>query len=255
MDWDVAIERNREALKRILAMLVAMVGLADGETTLPRRSHRAILALLRPVEAAARRLVIVVARDLVVSPRPRKVKPLPDTVFVRTGKGTGIVLPYGVKPSAILPNLVLRRAAPRTVALPLLDPLPKWPGGRHRQVGGVPRILAPGYSEPRFIPGRCRLSPDGRIDATRLALRLQAVGRALDDLPREARRFARWRRRAAAAGAQNLESGAAGKVRRVWPLRPGRPPGSCRGPAHQVHEVLADLQYFAFRALERRDSS
>ena len=254
MDWDVALERNREALKRILAMLVAMVGLADGETTLPRRSHRAILALLRPVEAAARRLVIVVARDLVVLPRPRKVKPEPDTVFVRNGKGTGIVLPYGVKPSAILPNLVPRRAAPRPVARPLLDPLPKWPGGRHRQVGGVPRILAPGGSEPRLIPGRRRLSPDGRIDATRLVLRLQAVGRALDDLPREARRFARWRCSAAAA-AQNLESGAAGKVRRVWPLRPGRPPGSCRGPAHQVHEVLADLQYFAFRALERRDSS
>lgn len=252
MDWDVAIERNREALKRILAMLVAMVGLADGETTLPRSSHRAILALLRPLEAAARRLVIVVARDLVVPLAPRKVRPEPDTVFVRNGKGTGIVLPYGVKPSAILPNLVPQRAAPRPVALALLDPLPEWPGGRHRQVGGVPRILVPGGSGPRLIQGRRRLSSDGRVDATRLTLRLRAVGRVLDDLPRQARRFARWRCRAAA---QNPEPGMAGKVRRIWPLRPGRPPGSCRGSAQQVHEILADLHYFAIRALERRDSS
>jgi hypothetical protein len=30
MDWNLAIERNHEALKRILAMLVAMAGLGDG---------------------------------------------------------------------------------------------------------------------------------------------------------------------------------------------------------------------------------
>ena len=30
MDWNLAIERNREALKRILAMLVAMAGLTGG---------------------------------------------------------------------------------------------------------------------------------------------------------------------------------------------------------------------------------
>ena len=28
MDWNLAIEKNREALKRILAMLVAMAGIA-----------------------------------------------------------------------------------------------------------------------------------------------------------------------------------------------------------------------------------
>ena len=30
MDWNLAIERNREALKRILAMLVAMAGITVG---------------------------------------------------------------------------------------------------------------------------------------------------------------------------------------------------------------------------------
>ncbi len=40
MDWNAAIEKNREALKRILAALVAMAGLADGGAgTLPRHLH------------------------------------------------------------------------------------------------------------------------------------------------------------------------------------------------------------------------
>jgi hypothetical protein len=40
MDWNLAIERNREALKRIVATLVAMAGLADsGPGTLPRHLH------------------------------------------------------------------------------------------------------------------------------------------------------------------------------------------------------------------------
>ena len=56
MDWNAAIEKNREALKRVLAMLVTMAGLgphpevrAEGEPrrTLPRHLHRAVLCLGR----------------------------------------------------------------------------------------------------------------------------------------------------------------------------------------------------------------
>src|SRR5688572_23781854 len=78
MDWNAAIEKNREALKRVLAMLVAMAGIASGphpevpasgepRRTLPRHLHRAVLSLLRPAEAAARRLIIVAARGIVVA--------------------------------------------------------------------------------------------------------------------------------------------------------------------------------------------
>ena len=85
MDWNAAIENNREALKRVLAMLVAMAGLdphpevREGEPrrTLPRHLHRAVLGLLRPAESAVRRLIIVAARGLVAPPaRPRKPKPI-----------------------------------------------------------------------------------------------------------------------------------------------------------------------------------
>ena len=40
MDWNAAIEKNREALKRVLTMLVAMAGVRP---TLPRHLHRAVL--------------------------------------------------------------------------------------------------------------------------------------------------------------------------------------------------------------------
>jgi hypothetical protein len=98
MDWNAAIEKNREALKRLLAALVAMAGLADGGAgTLPRHLHRAVLRLLRPAEAATRRLIIVAARGVVVTlppSRPRRAKPAPT--ILRNGVGTGILMPRGV---------------------------------------------------------------------------------------------------------------------------------------------------------------
>ncbi len=278
MDWDVVIERNRARLRDILAALAAMAGLSgaadpaspsplrggdrgggtagegedtpfNGDTVIPRRIHRAILAVLRPAESAARRLIIVAARDLVLPPlRPRKPRPKPTSIFVRPGEmRTGIVLPYGVKPGDILPNLARPQRA-RTLSLPLTDTLRGLP--RRPTAGAGPRIWTPGFDDP-YRPRKSSL-PDYLVGATRLAMRLQALGRVLDDLPRHARRFARWQARVAAQRKQH--------PRRIDPLRPGRPPGGRRKPTHEVHEVLADLQYFAFHALAhnaqlRRDSS
>ena len=67
MDGSVAIERNREALKRTLLMLVGMAEMAGGASTLPRHLYRAILRLLRPAESAARRLIIAASRGIVVN--------------------------------------------------------------------------------------------------------------------------------------------------------------------------------------------
>jgi hypothetical protein len=76
MDWERTIERNREALERILAMILSIAGMGIDRlvqpgfggrpfTTLPRHRYRAVLALLRPVEAAARRLIFVAEQDRV----------------------------------------------------------------------------------------------------------------------------------------------------------------------------------------------
>ncbi len=191
MDWNAAIEKNREALKRVLAMLVAMAGLDGGRpATLPRHLHRAVLSLLRPAEAAARRLIIVAARGIVIAlPPTGPRKPRPTSTILRNGIGTGIVMPRGFRPSGT--------PAARTLALPLFDRLPRWNTRKRPAASGFPRISIPGLTQPFPVPRAP--SPDDPIDAARLTLRLGALGRALDDLPREARRFARWKARRARA--------------------------------------------------------
>ena len=234
MDWNAAIERNREALKGVLAMLVAMVGLGGGEAILPRHLYRAVLRLLRPAEAAARRLIIVTARGLVVPPlRPRE--PQPKSVIARKADGAGIPIPPASAP-------------PRAPSLPLLDPLRPW-NGRVRPVArGVPRISVPGYSQPFPIAVRRPPSPDDPVNAARLAFRLEALASALNDLPGQARRFARWRARRDAALAR-------GAICRLWPLRPGRPPGGRRRPVHEAQEDLNVGHGLAFWALQSPDTS
>jgi hypothetical protein len=129
----------------------------------------------------------------------------------------------------------------------------------------LPRISVPGYSTPFPIAPRRLPSPDDLIDAARLGRRLATLAAALDDLPRQAKRFARWRacRDAIIAQDRNRDATAAptgeprrrGKPQRIWPLRRGQPPGSCRRPQHEIHEILKDLHSLAFWALERRDTS
>jgi hypothetical protein len=267
MDWNAAIEKNREALKRVLAMLVAIAGLAgffageDGSArrgkagghrpTLPRHLHRAVLRLLRPAEAAVRRLVIVMARGLVVKlPPARARKPQPRLAILRNRLGTGILMPRDFRPEA-----GLRAPAQRTFSLPLLDPLPRWrppgrPAGR-----GVPRISFPGLIAPHPVAVWRPPSPNDPVDAARLALRLAALASALDNLPGQARRFAHWRGRRDAACAQDRQGHHKGRARRVWPLRPGRPPGGRQRAVHEVHEVLNVVHGLALWALKSPDTS
>lgn len=242
MDWTLAIERNRAALKRVLAMLVTMAGLqADGTcSTLPRHLHRAVLRLLRPAESAARRLVIVAARGLVLV-RPRR-----GQAEARRGQ---------------------RPARPPHLGFALFDPLRPIHAPRRRQ-SAVPRLCVPGLT-PRFaVPLRPAPSPEDAVSAARLALRLAALARALDDLPGHARRFARWQARRDGAAASPAASGRqaddAGRrtearprprFRRIWPLRPGRPPGAPRRASHPVHDILDVVHGLAFEVLERRDTS
>lgn len=243
MDWNHAIERNRQALGRILAALLAMAGMggvaagstdcrfpaADGRPTLPRHLHRAVLRLLRPAEAAARRLVIAFARGLVAPPLARTASP------GRPGK-----------------------AGPRKL-LPLFDALPRFQPGRARV---APRISVPGYGNPG-LARRSQATPFDPIDAAPLARRLGALAAVLDDLPAHARRFARSQARLAQRPAAGGEAKAAGSphpkgrrlVRRTVPLRPGRPPGSRRRASHAVDDVLAAAHDLAMLALEPADTS
>ena len=266
MDWQAAIDKHRDALRRVLAALVAMAGLGDGHPplacrpsppqggslagiTLPRHRHRAMLRVLRPAEAAVRRLIIVAARGLVVpppAPRPRRPKPAP-TILRRPG-GTGVFL--SVRRTA-------GDTAPRALALPLLDPPRRLPRPARPVQSVVPRISVPGAATPFPVPERRPPSRYDKIDATRLFLRLAALATALDDIPGQARGFARWPRPARRAG--DPQRAPRHRNRRVWPLRSGLPPGQSRAerrrPSHEIQTILTDVHGLAFWALEAPDTS
>ena len=90
---------------------------------------------------------------------------------------------------------------------------------------------------------RRRSSPppsDGLASAASLTRRLQALKSALEDLPRQAKRLARWRQRRQAAP----------DLKFLSPLRTGHPPGYRRKPIHEVDEVLIECDDLAWEAMK-----
>ena len=81
---------------------------------------------------------------------------------------------------------------------------------------------------------------DGLINAERLTRRLQVLKLALEDLPRQARRMARWRLRR-----ENMKS-----PKFKSPLRPGPPPGRRKRHIHPIDEILANCHWLAWEALK-----
>ena len=234
--------------------------------TLPRHLRLALLRLLRPAESAARRLIIAAARGLVVTlPPPRKRQPKAATAEPQLRRlGIAVVVsPADIASAAarLLPRSRGRRTGVAggggglgVPALPLCDPPRRFRPAARRTVPAhaAPRILFPGTSRPHILPPPP--SPDDPVDATRLGLRLAALAAALDDLPGQARRFARWK-----------ALKARGRIRRLSPLRPGRPPGgrlarfdpSARRSQkiREVDEILAHAHALALYALAPPDTS
>ncbi len=225
MDWALAIERNRDALQRIVLALFAMIGLAEGARVerLPWPLYRAVLALLRPAEAAVRRLIIVAARGMVMkAPAVHAVHAVPARPII-TGKGGG------------------------RVPFRLHDPRQRASCNRgHPTRGPEPRIhVFEGGFDPR-VPlfqrqAIAALAPEQNTTAGAQPLchRLLAIKGALEDLPRQARRYVRWRAKPIEARRPKLFS----------TLRPGAPPGFNRKPSHEVHEILSECHWLASTVL------
>ncbi|MCA3563817.1 MAG: hypothetical protein IOC90_12360 [Methylocystis sp.] len=63
MDWPLAISRNRAALLAMVGAIAALLGGREaGAGWVARGLRNAALALLRPAESAARRLIVIAAR-------------------------------------------------------------------------------------------------------------------------------------------------------------------------------------------------
>lgn len=225
MDWARAIERNSEALKAIVEALFTMLGLA-GELTvarIPKPLHSAVLRVLRPAESTMRRLIVIAARGLVVKLRPSR--PMPKGQIISKGGNS--------RPSFKLFD-------PRK-RFPELRQPGRRPTRRHPRIhffGNDPRMVAL-WPAPRPVVD-LPPPPDGLVNGERLSRRLQALKLALEDLPRQARRLARWRLRRESMQSPKFKS----------PLRPGRPPGYRRKPVHEVDEVLIECHGLACWAME-----
>jgi len=229
MDWARAIEINQTALIRIVAALIAMIELAAQGTVarLPQPLYRKALSLLRPAESAVRRLIVIAARGVLV--KPHAVRPMPEGLALARVGG----------------------AAPRA-SFQLFDSRKRFGSMRPRSAGPkpVPRVFVFGSSPiaPLFQPRESdRAEPetdDGMVGAERLNRRLAAIKMALENLPRQVKRLARWQARRDRMPSPRFRS----------PLRPGLPPGHRREPRDEVDRVLIECHGLARDALNENTS-
>jgi hypothetical protein len=258
----LAIARNRTALLAVVATIVAMIGgrplrQAQGEGgSIARSLRNAALALLRPAEAAARRLIVLCAHGVSALPRRAPVR-IPGAA-----PADGACQALSPEVSWPQSSWPVDRGAARPPAFRLFD--------RRKRFGrmvvspmpvGEPRIRSFWGASPSSITSpasvklpaapmpsavvQARLDPDASVDATRLRLRTAALQRALSDLPHQARRLARWRARNCPGPGGRIQS----------PLRIGHPPGYRQHGTRDVDIVLGECHALALETLAQENWS
>ncbi len=215
MDWQLVINRNREALLTLIVALMASLGLApNGQlTTLPQFLYARALLIIRPAESALRRLIMIAALQL----NPR-----------------GVTLPKSRERNA---DFVRQnpRVEPRLPTFDLIDPLKTF--GEE----------APDYST--FGSAQGDESADRTpIPADALGRRLLALKNALESIPAQAKRLARWYAARDLALSQN-------QPHRLSPIRPGPPPYSRRDKRSEMDKLLTECHLMAIHARDGHDSS
>ena len=227
MDWTLAIKRNRDQLKDIVLGLFALAKMRVGGSlfTLERDVFSAIMLVLRPAESAVRRLIVIAAHALVLKPQP-----FPSFVIL------------GPRPED--PVSAMHPGIGRARAFKLFDPLKSfdhedfWDEAQ-RQHDHALRPLDPtsGFKIIDATP----------VDATHIGQRLNALMRALDNLPRQARRLIRWQTKRDAALKAHRPTG-------MGPVRPGLPPGWRERRIHEIDEVLKECHGLANDLLNAPDT-
>jgi hypothetical protein len=247
MDWDFVIGRNRERLLGAVLALFALIGLVEGGMVerLSRPLYRKVLGQVRSAEAAVRRLIIVMARNIKVEPRPKRPRP---AGLIRTKNGT-----FQSKSSSGQGESKAKgERKSRPPSFPLCDPQKRSDAGQRRRrrrkyTGPEPRVHFFGYDPriPEFLRGpdptrapapvveHKVVVKDGMVSAKRLCQRLIAVMRALMNMEREAERYARFL-------AKPVEDR---RPKRERALRYGWPPGYRVKPINEVDQILKDCHW------------
>jgi hypothetical protein len=255
MDWDLAIERHRGQLLNVVVELFAMIGLTEGGAIekLSRPLYRQALRVLRTAESAVRRLIVAAARDIVVEPspkRPARARPKISAKDKAKADGeakaeTKVKKQRGVLFKLFDPPKRFKKFVGRLTRRPRAEP-------RIRRLDFDPRIpefLRSQVSAPAPAPAAPTPEEDDAIDddtvnAGPLIRRLMAIKDALEDIPRQAMRLARWQARPIEERHPQRES----------PLRIGRPPGFRKRQIHEVDEILKECHWLA-RNVPALDSS
>ena len=228
MDYTLAIRRNRDQLRTIVLSLFALARMHIGGSLffLPRSTFALIMLVLRPAESCVRRLIVIAAHGLKQSASSKQPDGWPD------------LPPRGGEIREAGRGGPVKRKAFR-----LFDPLkhfdqedfwdvqPKWESGFN-------------------LEPNCSSTPadETPLDATHLGQRLNALIRALDNLPAQARRLVRhYARRDAALKAC--------RPTRMSPMRPGLPPGWRERRIHEIDDVLRECHGLANDRLNEPDTS
>jgi hypothetical protein len=233
MNWARAIEINHSALSRIVAALVAMLELAGKSAAerLPLPLYRAVVRVLYPAESAVRRLIVIAARGVVVKvpisrPLPKGLVIVPSDAVGQAGGRMSFRL-FDIRASfAEFTPVKVSRFRVLSLGDPHLIPL-----------------FHPRPCQPRPVK-RAAPAPDGMVSAFRLHRRLAAIKLALDDLPRQALRMARWSVRRTRIDPPVF----------LRPIRPGPPPGGRKKPRHEIDFVLKECHALAHYALKQDTS-
>ena len=263
-NWRGAVDRNCEILCTIAGRLIVMAGIQAGRTadTLPRYLYLRILALLRPAEFAARRLIAMAACKLVaitVQTATKRRRPPQNSVIpgfipgTHSGDAATASKTENEEPSSVIAGVLrldgadtrvnhedgvrdkTRRKAADTAqpAFTLFDPFKPFaePWLTEAEIAALDNP-----ADGVFVPAS---RPNEPVDARALGRRIRALANALDDLDGQALRLARWRARRAAGS---------GRPIRFSPFRPGFPPGWRKRPKTEIEEVLKECNYLGREA-------
>ena len=253
MDRNFAIERSRGRLVAVVLGLFAEIGLTGGGVVekVSKPLYRKVQRVLRSAESAVRRLIIAAARDIVVEPKPKRPAAARKSSSQINSKAEGE--DHARRKRGLLFRLfdrprrkdwgIPRRRKTRKIQ-PRIRVLGDDPDPRHLmfRLYGQPQPAAPA---PAPVPEKDRSVDDGTVSAIRLCRRLIAIMGALEDIPRQARRYARWRGKPLAER----------RPRRESPLRLGWPPGWRIRATHEVDEILKDCHWLVRNLEPQLDTS
>jgi hypothetical protein len=223
--WSAEIETNRQTLRTIIATLCAWVRLA---VNINHKQRLEILRTLRPAEAATRRLIVMAARGLVLKPTVHRPMPLATAKKLRT----------------------LRQQKCRRLQFQLSDPKVQMaPPTRKKYAKFGPRISIIQPVDPTVTAIFHALAPKSEIPPPQprtenptLTWRLEAIQAALENIPRQANRYLRWKAR--------REKIATERPIQTSPLRPGRAPYAPKTPTRDVHFILERCHLLARETLK-----